>query len=123
MVKIKTNKHSKTTKNKKKIKRCKSLSNNRNTKRRVGGEKTKSLIKLDVYITPENDLDKRKIELNVKTFYDFYDYLKEVDTFLNKKLNEELLAFTDPKRYDKWKLDNKPILKSYAVDIEKPATI
>jgi hypothetical protein len=120
MANIKTNKHYNTTKNRK---RRKSVTNNRKTKRRGGGDKAKSFIKLDVYITPENEVDKRKIEFNVNSFYNFYDYLNEVDLFLNNKLNEELLAFTDPKRYNKWKQDNKPILKSYTVNLEKPETV
>ena len=112
-------------KNKKSRKRTKSRSKHRRVK---GGESTnqtkdtKQLIKLDVYITPAKDgVSKRKIDFDVDTFYDFYDYLNEVDMFLKNTLNEELLAFTDPKRYDTWKKDNKDntIKKSYEVKLEK----
>jgi hypothetical protein len=126
MVNIKTNKHYKTQKNKKTRKRGKILSNNKRTK---GGEATdttkKSLMKLDVYITPKNDHTKRKIEFNVSTFYDFYDYLNEVDMYLNNTLNEELLQITDPKKHDQLTQQRikDTIIKSYTVNLEKPKTI
>lgn len=125
MVNVKTYKQFKIMKNKKSRKRTKSRSKHRRVK---GGESTnqtkdtKQLIKLDVYITPAKDgVSKRKIDFDVDTFYDFYDYLNEVDMFLKNTLNEELLAFTDPKRYDTWKKDNKDntIKKSYEVKLEK----
>jgi hypothetical protein len=119
MVNIKTNKQYKTTKNNKTRKRCKSLSNNKRRKGGGDGVKKKPLMKLDVYVTPDKGGVKRKIEFNVSTFHGFYDYLNEVDMFLKNTLNEELMAFTDPNRYNKLKNDNPHTLKSYAVNLEK----
>jgi len=67
---------------------------------------------VDVIITKGED-EKRKLEFNVRSFYHFYDYLNEVDMFLKNTLNEELLAFTDPNKYAKWKTARKTKIYSY----------
>jgi len=117
MVNKKTNKQR--IKNKKTRKtRKRGRTNNKKTK---GGEQQvaakaadnfkKKLMNLDVYITEATDTDKRKIEFDVVTFHEFYDYLNETDMYLKKILTEELLAFTDPSKYEKW--NTKPNKKSY----------
>lgn len=81
----------------------------------------KRLMKLNVYIreaadkaTNEGtDKENRKIDFDVRTFHDFYDYLNETDMYLKKILTDELLAFTDPLKYDKWANDNPIKIKPY----------
>lgn len=82
-----------------------------------GGETTKKdLIKLDVHLTKATNGDKGKIEINVRTFHEFRDYLNEVDAFLKNTLNDELLAFTEPKKYTDRKNESKTEIKSYRVE-------
>ena len=115
MVNKKTNKQR--IKNKKTRKTGKmGRTNNNNNKKTKGGADAdfkKKLMNLDVYITEATDTDKRKIEFDVVTFHEFYDYLNETDMYLKKILTEELLAFTDPNKYEKWKENTKPIKKPY----------
>ena len=120
MVNIKTNKQY-TLKNKKTRRKRKSLTHMKNTKggKDNGNADNKTLMKLDVHVTPGSGGDKRNIEFTTDAFYDFYDYLNEVDVFLKNTLNEELIAFTDPSRYKKWKADHATIKKGFSVNLEK----
>jgi len=122
MVNRKTNKAIK--KNKKTRKQHKNK-----TKRGGSGDEDKyKKVSIDVIITnghndkskPIVEGEKRKLEFNVKSFYHFYDYLNEVDMFLKNTLNEELLAFTDPNKYEKWKATHKPKIYSYNYGYEEP---
>ena len=118
------------------IKKNKKTRKQRNNKTKRGGsgdeDKYKKVI-IDVIITNGHDDitnghddksrvegEKRKLEFNVKSFYHFYDYLNEVDMFLKNTLNEELLAFTDPNKYEKWKATHKPKIYSYNYGYEEP---
>lgn len=82
----------------------------------------KELMNLDVYITSATNTDKRKIEFDVKTFHEFYDYLNEVDIYLKKIANEELLAFTDPKKFELWKKNHTPKKESYTFGYKTKST-
>jgi len=77
----------------------------------------KRLMKLNVYIREAakegTDKENRKIDFDVRTFHDFYDYLNETDMYLKKILTDELLAFTDPLKYEKWVNANKIKIKPY----------
>ena len=114
MVNKKTNKAIQKNKKTRKTRKRGRTNINKKTK---GGEDSrgtdfkKKLMNLDVYITEATDTDKRKIEFDVVTFHEFYDYLNETDMYLKKILTEELLAFTDPSKYEKW--NTKPNKKSY----------
>lgn len=114
MVNKKTNKAIQKYKKTRKTRKRGRTNINKKTK---GGEDSrgtdfkKKLMNLDVYITEATDTDKRKIEFDVVTFHEFYDYLNETDMYLKKILTEELLAFTDPSKYEKW--NTKPNKKSY----------
>jgi len=68
----------------------------------------KRLMNLDVYITPATKTNKRKVEFDVRTFHDFYDYLNEVDKFLKNTLEEELTALTNPEHIIKNETKKKP---------------
>ena len=116
------------------IKKNKKTRKQRNNKTKRGGDKGPVVpddklddkLKVDVIITNgHNDIsrfdgEKRKLEFNVKSFYHFYDYLNEVDMFLKNTLNEELLAFTDPKKHEQWKATHKPKIYSYNYGYEEP---
>jgi len=83
----------------------------------------KRLMKLNVYIREAadkatdkgTDKENRKIDFDVRTFHDFYDYLNETDMYLKKILTDELLAFTDPLKYktNQDVLDNRTKIKPY----------
>ena len=99
----------------------KSNKNKNKTMRKTGGKKKKQLMKLNVFITPEQPgVDKRKIEYDIRTYHGFFDYLNEVDAFLKNILNEEILSFADPSGYKRLLENRKRIKKSYMVDLEKP---
>ena len=80
------------------IKKNKKTRKQRNNKTKRGGsgdeDKYKN-VSIDVIITNGHDDkskpivegEKRKLEFNVKSFYNYYDYLKEVDMFLKNTLN------------------------------------
>jgi len=112
------------------IKKNKKTRKQRNNKTKRGGsdEHKYKNVSIDVIITNgHNDKlrvegEKRKLDFNVKSFYHFYDYLNEVDMFLKNTLNEELLAFTDPNKYEQWKATHKPKIYSYKYGYEEPKT-
>ena len=113
------------------IKKNKKTRKQRNNKTKRGGsgdEDKYKKVSIDVIITNGHDDkskpivkgEKRKLDFNVKSFYHFYDYLNDVDMFLKNTLNEELLAFTDPNKYEKWKATHKPKIYSYNYGYEEP---
>ena len=122
MVNKKTNKAIQKNKKTRKTRKMGRTNINKKTK---GGEDSrgtdfkKKLMNLDVYITEATDTDKRKIEFDVVTFHEFYDYLNETDMYLKKILTEELLAFTDPNKYEKLKENTKTIKKPYGFGYKK----
>ena len=123
------------------IKKNKKTRKQRNNKTKRGGKKDVDKYKnvrkdvdkyknvsIDVIITNGHNDDsrvkgeKRKLDLIVKSFYNYYDYLNEVDMFLKYTLNEELLAFTDPKKHEHWKATHKPKIHSYKYGYEEHET-
>jgi len=102
MVNKKTNKRGRKTKKTRKTDRT-------NKKKTKGGisaiepdvdfDLIKRLIKMNVRVIKGKDKENRKIDFDVITFHDFYDYLNETDMYLKKILTDELLAVTDPLKY------------------------
>ena len=108
MIDQKTNKRIRKNKKTRKT-RKRGRTNNKKTKGAGGASEQekdtfiKRLMKLNVFIrkaTNEGTANaNRKIDFDVRTFHDFYDYLNETDMYLKKILTDELLAFTDPLKY------------------------
>ena len=112
------------------IKKNKKTRKQRNNKTKRGGsdEHKYKNVSIDVIITnghndnSRGEGEKRKLDFIVKSFYNYSDYLNEVDTFLKYTLNNELLAFTDPRKHEQWKATHKPKIYSYKYGYEEPET-
>jgi hypothetical protein len=95
----------------------------KNKIKKGGGDEDKyKNVKIDVIITNgEEETDegeKRELDFNIKSSYPFNDYLKEVDAYL-KKIDEGLLEFNDPNKYEQMKKTKKPKIYSYKYGYEE----
>lgn len=94
----------------------------KNKIKKGGGDEDKyKNVKIDVIITngeEETDGEKRELDFNIKSSYPFNDYLKEVDAYL-KKIDEGLLEFNDPNKYEQMKKTKKPKIYSYKYGYEE----